>query len=108
MQLDSFISYNEALIDERDQGIADLGQQISDVHEMFQACPDKQWKGCRSRLCICGSIALMTNACRAIYIAAQCLPIASQPFQGKTSQSSIAWAVRCLSSCVCCRTLRCL
>ena len=36
---DSFISYNEALIDERDQGIADLGQQISDVHEMFQACP---------------------------------------------------------------------
>ena len=46
VQLDSFISYNEALIDERDQGIAELGQQISDVHEMFQVRP---WhKGCRS------------------------------------------------------------
>ena len=36
-QLDSEISYNEALIDERDQGIAEISQQIGEVNEIFQA-----------------------------------------------------------------------
>ena len=36
MHMDNFIAYNEALIDERDQGIAEIGQQIAEVHEIFQ------------------------------------------------------------------------
>ena len=34
--MENFIAYNEALIDERDQGIAEIGQQIAEVHEIFQ------------------------------------------------------------------------
>ena len=36
LHMENFISYNEALIDERDQGIAEIGQQIAEVHEIFQ------------------------------------------------------------------------
>lgn len=35
-QMESQISYNEALIDERDQGIAEISQQIGEVNEIFQ------------------------------------------------------------------------
>lgn len=31
------MEYNEALIDERDQGIAEIQQQIGEVNEIFQA-----------------------------------------------------------------------
>jgi syntaxin 7 len=34
--MESQISYNEALIDERDQGIAEITQQIGEVNEIFQ------------------------------------------------------------------------
>ena len=40
--MENFIAYNEALIDERDQGIAEIGKQIADVHEMFQVRPQSQ------------------------------------------------------------------
>ena len=36
-QMDNQITYNEALIDERDQGIAEISQQIGEVNEIFQA-----------------------------------------------------------------------
>ena len=36
LSLDNYVTYNEALIDERDQGIAEIGQQINEVHEIFQ------------------------------------------------------------------------
>ena len=36
-QIDNQITYNEALIDERDQGIAEISQQIGEVNEIFQA-----------------------------------------------------------------------
>jgi len=35
--MDNQITYNEALIDERDQGIAEISQQIGEVNEIFQA-----------------------------------------------------------------------
>ena len=38
-QMDNEISYNEALIDERDAGIAEISQQIGEVNEIFQARP---------------------------------------------------------------------
>ena len=34
--MDNQITYNEALIDERDQGIAEISQQIGEVNEIFQ------------------------------------------------------------------------
>jgi syntaxin 7 len=34
--MDTQIQYNEALIDERDQGIAEISQQIGEVNEIFQ------------------------------------------------------------------------
>lgn len=34
--MDTQIQYNEALIDERDQGIAEITQQIGEVQEIFQ------------------------------------------------------------------------
>jgi hypothetical protein len=36
-ELGNEISYNEALIDERDAGIAEISQQIGEVNEIFQA-----------------------------------------------------------------------
>ncbi len=36
-QMETQIQYNEALIDERDQGIAEISQQIGEVNEIFQA-----------------------------------------------------------------------
>lgn len=36
LSLDNYVAYNDALIDERDQGIAEIGQQINEVHEIFQ------------------------------------------------------------------------
>ena len=36
-QVETQIQYNEALIDERDQGIAEISQQIGEVNEIFQA-----------------------------------------------------------------------
>lgn len=36
LSLDNYVTYNEALIEERDQGIAEIGQQINEVHEIFQ------------------------------------------------------------------------
>ncbi|KAK9811271.1 hypothetical protein WJX72_000992 [[Myrmecia] bisecta] len=35
VQLDHHMTYNEALIDERDQGIAEISQQITEVQEIF-------------------------------------------------------------------------
>ncbi|EIE21609.1 snare-domain-containing protein [Coccomyxa subellipsoidea C-169] len=35
-EMDTQIQYNEALIDERDQGIAEISQQIGEVNEIFQ------------------------------------------------------------------------
>ena len=34
--LENQLQYNEALIDERDQGIAEIQQQIGEVNEIFQ------------------------------------------------------------------------
>lgn len=34
--MDTQIQYNEALIDERDQSIAEISQQIGEVNEIFQ------------------------------------------------------------------------
>ena len=36
IQLDNMIDYNTALIEERDEGIAEIQQQIGEVNEMFQ------------------------------------------------------------------------
>lgn len=36
--LDSQLQYNDALIDERDEGIHDIQQNIQDIQEMFQVC----------------------------------------------------------------------
>eukprot|EP00192_Tetraselmis_astigmatica_P021131 CAMPEP_0117681430 /NCGR_PEP_ID=MMETSP0804-20121206/18979_1 /TAXON_ID=1074897 /ORGANISM="Tetraselmis astigmatica, Strain CCMP880" /LENGTH=276 /DNA_ID=CAMNT_0005491189 /DNA_START=280 /DNA_END=1106 /DNA_ORIENTATION=- len=36
LQLDNMIDYNQALIEERDEGIAEIQQQIGEVNEMFQ------------------------------------------------------------------------
>ena len=36
MELTNEMTYNEALIDERDQGIAEIQQQIGEVNEIFQ------------------------------------------------------------------------
>jgi len=36
IELDNMIDYNQALIEERDQGIAEIQQQIGEVNEMFQ------------------------------------------------------------------------
>ena len=33
------MTYNEALIDERDHGIAEIQQQIGEVNEIFQVWP---------------------------------------------------------------------
>lgn len=41
--MENFIAYNEALIDERDQGIAEIGQQIAEVHEIFQVSTASLW-----------------------------------------------------------------
>jgi len=35
--LENEMSYNEALIEERDQGITEIAQQIGEVNEIFQA-----------------------------------------------------------------------
>jgi len=36
IELDNMVDYNQALIEERDQGIAEIQQQIGEVNEMFQ------------------------------------------------------------------------
>lgn len=36
MLLDNEIAFNEAIIDERDQGIQDIQQQIGEVNEIFK------------------------------------------------------------------------
>ena len=45
MQLNNEMSYNEALIDERDQGIAEIQQQIGEVNEIFQVCSSSTYHG---------------------------------------------------------------
>lgn len=47
LSLDNYVTYNEALIEERDQGIAEIGQQINEVHEIFQV------RGCYRAACRC-------------------------------------------------------
>ncbi len=60
-QMDNQITYNEALIDERDQGIAEISQQIGEVNEIFQvscrfraasaiACARAGWRAGRAAL----------------------------------------------------------
>lgn len=61
-QMDNQITYNEALIDERDQGIAEISQQIGEVNEIFQAsCPFQ----CPHIRCVCAwpcaKLRLMVN-----------------------------------------------
>ena len=36
LALESRLNYNDALIDERDEGIQDIQQNIQDIQEMFQ------------------------------------------------------------------------
>lgn len=36
--LESRLQYNDALIDERDEGIQDIQRNIQDIQEMFQVC----------------------------------------------------------------------
>lgn len=44
------MTYNEALIEERDQGITEIAQQIGEVNEIFQVC---SWPPCILRLRCC-------------------------------------------------------
>ena len=48
--LDNAITFNEALIEERDQGIVEISRQIGEVNEMFQVCMSDETPPCLNML----------------------------------------------------------
>jgi len=44
--LESRLQYNDALIDERDEGIQDIQRNIQDIQEMFQVCSSSVQNTC--------------------------------------------------------------
>lgn len=51
IQLDGEISYNEALIEERDEGISHIQHSIDDIHQMTMVSQENQLSTSRDTWC---------------------------------------------------------
>lgn len=77
-QMDNAISYNEALIEERDHNIAEISRQIGEVNEMFQvivALDDTCVRGCcRNRYCKVQTVGVYVYVCLCLSVLGESVP----------------------------------